>query len=61
MPKKNQQPERLATFIESMECLPVPTVPEGPEWTYEISSMDTGSKSSAVPARRHSSLAERTS
>ena len=36
MPKKNQQPERLATFIESMECLPVPTVPEGPEWTYEI-------------------------
>ena len=36
MPKKNQQPERLATFIEPMECLPVPTVPEGPEWTYEI-------------------------
>ena len=36
MPKKNQQPECLATFIESMEWLPVPTVPEGPEWTYEI-------------------------
>lgn len=25
-----------ATFIESMECLPVTTLPAGPEWTYEI-------------------------
>ena len=33
---KNPLPERKAGFIESMECLPVPTVPEGPEWTYEI-------------------------
>ncbi|MBB5060227.1 ATP-dependent DNA ligase [Granulicella aggregans] len=23
-------------FIESMECLAVPLIPEGPEWTYEI-------------------------
>jgi ATP-dependent DNA ligase len=23
-------------FIESMECLPVAKLPEGPEWTYEI-------------------------
>jgi len=23
-------------FIESMECLPVPTLPEGKEWSYEI-------------------------
>ena len=23
-------------FIESMECLAVPTLPDGPEWTYEI-------------------------
>ena len=23
-------------FIESMECLPVTTIPTGPEWTYEI-------------------------
>jgi DNA ligase D-like protein (predicted ligase) len=23
-------------FIESMECLPVAEIPEGPEWTYEI-------------------------
>ena len=25
-----------ATFIESMECLAVASIPEGPEWTYEI-------------------------
>lgn len=36
VPKKNPLPERKASFIESMECLPVPTVPEGAEWTYEI-------------------------
>lgn len=29
-------PERTAAFIESMECLPVSEVPEGPEWTYEL-------------------------
>jgi hypothetical protein len=23
-------------FIESMECMPVNTIPEGPDWTYEI-------------------------
>jgi DNA ligase D-like protein (predicted ligase) len=27
---------RAAIFIETMDCLPVSTVPEGPEWTYEI-------------------------
>jgi DNA ligase D-like protein (predicted ligase) len=27
---------RKATFIEAMECLPVPKVPEGPNWTYEM-------------------------
>ena len=27
---------RVATFIEPMECLAVPRVPDGPEWTYEI-------------------------
>ena len=36
MPKKHELPHRTAGFIESMECLPVPNVPEGPEWTYEI-------------------------
>lgn len=25
-----------AVFIESMECLPVTTLPDGPQWTYEI-------------------------
>jgi DNA ligase D-like protein (predicted ligase) len=25
-----------AGFIESMECLPVSKIPEGPQWTYEI-------------------------
>lgn len=25
-----------AVFIESMECLPVTTLPDGPPWTYEI-------------------------
>ena len=47
-------------FIEAMECLPVPTVPEGPEWTYEI-KLD-GYRLEAVrsaPARRHSSLSQR--
>jgi len=24
------------TFVEPMQCLGVPTLPEGPEWTYEI-------------------------
>jgi DNA ligase D-like protein (predicted ligase) len=33
---KNVSPTRQAHFIESMECLLVSTVPEGPEWTYEI-------------------------
>ena len=27
---------RIATFIETMDCLPVTKVPEGPEWTYEV-------------------------
>jgi DNA ligase D-like protein (predicted ligase) len=31
--KRNPAP---AAFIETMECLPVSTLPEGPEWTYEI-------------------------
>ncbi len=25
-----------AGVIESMECLPVTTLPDGPQWTYEI-------------------------
>jgi len=33
---KKALPERPVGFIESMECLPVSEVPEGPEWTYEL-------------------------
>jgi len=29
-------PKSQARFIESMECLPVSKLPQGPEWTYEI-------------------------
>jgi ATP-dependent DNA ligase len=29
-------PKTPAKFIEPMECLPVSTVPEGPQWVYEI-------------------------
>ncbi|RXH53978.1 non-homologous end-joining DNA ligase [Granulicella sibirica] len=32
---KRQAPSHIG-FIESMECLAVPSLPEGPEWTYEI-------------------------
>jgi ATP-dependent DNA ligase len=34
--KKRKQPPTKAIFIESMECLPVSKLPDGPEWTYEI-------------------------
>jgi hypothetical protein len=27
---------RKAEFIDTMDCLPVTKLPEGPEWTYEI-------------------------
>ncbi len=33
---KKTLPIREIEFIESMECLPVPKIPSGPEWTYEI-------------------------
>lgn len=36
MAKKPPLQARTAGFIEAMECLPVPKVPEGPEWTYEL-------------------------
>jgi DNA ligase D-like protein (predicted ligase) len=29
-------PRRQIGFIETMDCLPVTKVPEGPEWTYEL-------------------------
>jgi DNA ligase D-like protein (predicted ligase) len=36
MAQKRKQAESTATFIESMECLPVDKLPEGREWSYEI-------------------------
>jgi DNA ligase D-like protein (predicted ligase) len=35
MPNKRAVP-RQAGFIETMDCLPVANIPEGPGWTYEI-------------------------
>src|SRR5580704_17703106 len=36
MPKKEALRKQAAGFIETMDCLPVPRLPEGPNWTYEI-------------------------
>jgi DNA ligase D-like protein (predicted ligase) len=36
MRKLNSLPRREAGFLEPMECLAVPKLPEGPEWVYEI-------------------------
>jgi DNA ligase D-like protein (predicted ligase) len=33
---KRKQTTAKVDFIESMECLPVTKIPEGPEWSYEI-------------------------
>jgi hypothetical protein len=34
--KKSAQAPAKIGFIESMECLPVSTLPEGKNWSYEI-------------------------
>jgi len=36
MAAKKVTSKAAASFIETMDCLPVSMVPEGPEWTYEI-------------------------
>jgi DNA ligase D-like protein (predicted ligase) len=36
MPNKRALPKQAASFIETMDCLPVSKLPDGPEWTYEI-------------------------
>jgi DNA ligase D-like protein (predicted ligase) len=36
MPSKQALPKQAAGFIETMDCLPVSKLPDGPEWTYEI-------------------------
>ena len=35
-PNKLALPKQAARFIETMDCLPVSKLPEGPKWTYEI-------------------------
>jgi DNA ligase D-like protein (predicted ligase) len=35
-PKWTRLPQRKADFIEPMECALVSTLPEGPDWTYEV-------------------------
>jgi DNA ligase D-like protein (predicted ligase) len=36
MPNKPALPKQAASFIETMDCLSVSKLPDGPEWTYEI-------------------------
>ncbi len=36
MPAKKVTPRAVARFIETMDCLPVSTVPQGLQWTYEL-------------------------
>ena len=36
MTKKSAPSKEAVRFIETMDCLPVSKLPEGPKWTYEI-------------------------
>src|SRR5580692_7507769 len=36
MPNRRALSKRAVGFIETMDCLPVSSLPEGPGWTYEI-------------------------
>jgi hypothetical protein len=42
-------PERKPEFIEPMECALVPSLPEGPQWTYEILCGEPHKISSVAP------------
>jgi DNA ligase D-like protein (predicted ligase) len=55
--KKNAAPTVKARFIESMECLPVLKLPQGPEWSYEI-KLD-GFRLSAVKQKAETTLYSR--
>jgi hypothetical protein len=35
-PASKSLPKKNASFIPPMECLPVPKLPEGPLWVYEV-------------------------
>src|SRR5438270_13044540 len=49
--------ERRADFIEPMECALVPTLPDGPDWTYEV-KLD-GYRAIAVKTSRETILYSR--
>jgi hypothetical protein len=44
MAKQPTTATKRATFIETMDCLPVSKVPEGPRWTYEIELYQLGTR-----------------
>ncbi len=65
MPKARKPPATKATFIETMDCLPVTRLPEGEDWTYEIKldgyrleAVKNGS-TSTLYSRRHTILNEK--
>ena len=51
-------PKRKADFIEAMECALVSTLPEGPDWIYEV-KLD-GYRANGVRTRRETILYSRT-
>jgi ATP-dependent DNA ligase len=55
----NKPPRQVAGFIETMDCLPVSKLPEGPEWTYEI-KLD-GYRPEAVRSGRRTTFSIHTS
>ena len=57
MPNKQALPKQAAGFIETMDCLAVPKLPDGPEWTYEI-KLD-GYRLEVVRANRMTTLYSR--
>jgi hypothetical protein len=62
MPSKQAVPKQAANFIETMDCLPVSKLPDGPEWTYEIlccAQHKISYVAFAVMWRRYSSAADK--
>jgi ATP-dependent DNA ligase len=57
MPQKQPPSTEVASFIETMDCLPVSKLPEGPQWTYEI-ELD-GYRLEVVQRRRETTLYSR--
>src|ERR1700727_205933 len=57
MPGKPALHKKAAGFIDTMDCLPVSRLPEGPEWTYEI-KLD-GYRLEAVRTGRRTTLYSR--